>query len=88
MLYVCYVFIYTFINILKHNALKNKYAYFEMAKRNTDVWQLMRDHHLLSVYEKRSKNRFVLKSFFRVLCDEEKLGTHHFSDFVKLIGVG
>ena len=71
-------------------AMKNKSAYSEMAKRDTNVWHLMRDHYLSSVSQKCSENRFVLKSFFRILHVMIKKNwtyTRNFRDIVELISV-
>ena len=71
-------------------AMKNKSAYSEMAKHDTNVWHLMCDHYLSSVSQKCSKNRFVLKSFFRILHVMIKKNwayTHNFRDIVELISI-
>ena len=45
-------------------SLKNKQAYGELAKRNTNVWKMIKDHSLSQAVTKTSNNRCVIKCFF------------------------
>ena len=49
------------------DALSNRTAYLEMCNRGTDVWKLAREASLASTATKIDRNRFVIKSFFRIV---------------------
>ena len=56
------------LKIKRHKeATKNKMIYLEMCNRGTNVWKLVRDVRLASNTTKIARNRFVIKSFFRII---------------------
>ena len=56
------------LKIKRHKkATKNKMTYLEMCNRGTNVWKLARDASLALNTTKIARNRFVIKSFFRII---------------------
>ena len=63
-------------------------AYLEMCNRGRDVWKLAREASLASTATKNDHNRFVIKSFFRIVHSmiiKNWAYTHNFNDVVDLI---
>ena len=51
----------------RKEATKNKMTYLEMCNRGTNVWKLAQEARLASNTTKIDRNRFVIKSFFRII---------------------
>ena len=70
------------------DALSNRTAHLEMCNRGTDVWKLAREAGLASTTTKIDPNRFVIKSFFRIVHSmiiKNWAYTHNFHDVIDLI---
>ena len=70
------------------HSVKNKHTYDEMSKRNLNVWKLTMNSALADQETKRSQNRFVIKSFFRIVLTMVRknwVHTENFPDVVKLV---
>ena len=70
-------------------SLKNKQAYDELSKKNTNVWKLSQKASLSQAALKTTNNRYVIKCFFRVtflLAKKHWAHTHNFDSLVDLIG--
>ena len=69
-------------------SFKNKQAYDELSKKNTNVWKLLQGASLSQAALKTTSNRYVIKCFFRVtflLAKNHWPHTHNFDSLVDLI---
>ena len=59
------------------DAVSNKLAFYNLSKRQTDVWKLIQKAALSKEVSVAGTNQFVIKSFFYIYMtvDKEKLGS-------------
>ena len=70
------------------DALSNRRAYLEICDRGTDIWKLAQEASLALTATKIDRNRFVIKSFFRIVHSmiiKKWAYTHNFHDVADLI---
>ena len=79
----------TNISSARHQeSLKNKQAYDELSKKNTNVWKFLKDTSLSQAALKTTNNHYVIKCFFRVtflLAKKHWAHTYNFNSLVDLI---
>ena len=71
-------------------AVKNKQAFQELAKRDSNVWKMLRESSMIQESERLIQSRFVIKSFFRIthfLIMKNWAHTHNFKDLVELVAL-
>ena len=79
------------LKTIRHQtAVKNKQAFDELAKRDSNVWKMLRESSLTKESQRLTQARYIIKSFFRIthlLIMKNWAHTHNFKDLVELVAL-